>query len=364
MSRRPMTRLAVAAAAAGTICALGASAAFAAPALSWHGGGVVPGAITNDSPGLSSISFPVPSGTGQLVGWRARGNDSQIFYKYKVPGLHKGKWSATAKVPGTTSSAPAFGSYIDPLGRTAVLAVWTGPADHHIWYNQGETKANGTISWQKHSTALPKTVANTNTSAGPAVLFTDHAYRVIIAWRGPGLHVRFVVGIPVLRGFKWGASRVVTGPTVTPGCKDTVPCTGNTPALAEVNSNVTTGSIYFFWRQLDTQAIVYSTTPDTALNLNAPAFTANVTVPGAASLLGPAASDLGINGLKPLMLAYKSALSTAIRYQILTPGPTPAWTVPFPVPAAHTVAAPALLFNELGSTTPGNVGNIALRFFR
>jgi hypothetical protein len=360
MFRRPIARLAVAAAAAGTICAVGAGAALAAPNASWFGAGVVPGASTNNSPGISSVTFPVPRGTGQLVGWRARGNVGPIYYKYKVPGLNKGKWSVAGRVPGSTSSAPAFGSYTDPLGRNAVLAVWTGPADHHIWFSQGETKGNGTISWTK-AAALPKSVANTNTSTGPSVLFTDHAYRVIIAWRGPADHVRFVVGIPVVRGFNWGDSEVVTGPSVTPTCKDSVPCTGNTPALAEVNTTVTTGSVYFFWRQRDTRAIVYSTTPDTTANLNAPVFTPNVVVPGAASLLGPAASDLGINGLKPLMLAYKAPLSTGVRYQILSGG---LWTAYGLVPGAHTVSAPALLFNELATTTPGNVGNIALHVFR
>src|SRR5579859_4693887 len=156
MVRRPMTKIAVAAAAAGTICALGATAASAAPHTGWSGPRTVPGAITNDSPGVSSITFPVARGQGQIVGWRGRGASGPIFYKYRVPGLNKGHWSATGRVPGSTSSAPAFGSYRDPTGHWAVLAVWTGPADQHIWYSQGRTTAKGTISWSK-PTALPKT---------------------------------------------------------------------------------------------------------------------------------------------------------------------------------------------------------------
>jgi len=359
MVRRPMTRLAVTVAAAGTICALGAGAASAAPHASWVPAGSVPGAITNDSPGISLITFPVALGQGKIVGWRARGNAGPIFEKYRVPGLNKGNWSAVGAVPGATSSAPAFGSYIDPLGRNAVLAVWTGPFDHHIWYAQGETKANGTISWTK-ATYLPKTVANTDTTSGPSVLFTGHAYRVIIAWRGPGTHVRFVVGIPVARGFTWGDSEIVTGPPVTPTCK-IAPCTGNTPALAEVNTSATEGSVYFFWRQLGTKAIVYATTDDTALNLANPVFAAPVTVPGAASLLGPAASDLGLNGFGPLMLAYKAPFATNVRYQILTAG---VWTAPAVVLGAHTAAAPALLLNTLATTTPAALGNIVLHVFK
>src|SRR5260370_6616675 len=154
MVRRPMARLAVAAGAAGTICARGTGAASAAPHASWVPAGAVPGAITNDSPGVSSITFPVPRGLGQIVGWRGRGNAGPILYKYRVPGVNSGHWSKTGKVPGMTSSAPAFASYVDPFGVNAVLAVWTGPADHHIWYAQGETRPNGTIVWGK-PTVLP-----------------------------------------------------------------------------------------------------------------------------------------------------------------------------------------------------------------
>ncbi len=69
--RRPVTRFVSAVSVAGTICAVGAGAAFAAPAATWSG-----------------PSKPVP---GAL-----------------------------------TSAAPAVGSYIDPLGRNAVLIVWSG----------------------------------------------------------------------------------------------------------------------------------------------------------------------------------------------------------------------------------------------
>ena len=358
MFRRPMTRLAITAAAAGTICALGASAASAAPHATWSGPRIVPGAITNDSPTISSITFPVARGQGRIVGWRGRSASGPIFYKYKVPGLHKGRWSATGRVPGDTSSAPAFASYIDPFGHSAVLAVWTGPADHHIWFSQGETRANGTISW-KAATVLPKNVADTNTSSGPSVLVPDHSNRVIISWRGPANHVRFTVGTPLRRSFVFSSSRVVPGPNVTKNCKS-APCTGNTPALAEVSTSASAGTIYFFWREYGTRAVLYATTADTAANLASPTFAAPVRVPGAASIEGPAASDTGINGFGPLLLAYKTPLSTAVHFQTLSGS---GWSTPARVPTTHTAAAPALLFNVLATTTPVTDGNIVLHVF-
>jgi len=297
-------------------------------------------------------------GQGVIVGWRSRGSSGAIHYKYKVPGLNGGHWSATGKVPGSTSSAPAFASYLDPIGRSAVLAVWTGPADHHIWFSQGETRADGTISW-KAATVLPKTVADTNTSTGPAVMFPNHTYRVIISWRGPANHVRFTVGVPHRRTFVFSDSRAVPGPNVTPNCKN-APCTGNTPALAEVNTKATAGTIYFFWRQLSTRAILYATTDDSAANLAKPTFTAPVEVPGAASLVGPAASDTGINGFGPLLLAYKTPLSTSVHFQTLTAS---GWSTPARVPTTHTGVAPALLLKILATTTPATDGNIVLHVF-
>lgn len=358
MSRRPIARLAVTAATAGTICALGAAAASAAPSATWSRPRTVPSAITNDSPTISSIAFPVARGQGEIVGWRGRGASGPIRYKYKVPGLNKGRWSATGRVPGSTSSAPAFASYKDPTGKLAVLAVWTGPFDHHIWFSQGQTKKNGTINWTK-ATELPKKVNFTNTTNGPSVLFTNHAFRVIIAWRGPANHVRFTVGKPIHRGFTFSNSRAVPGPNVTKTCKNS-PCTANTPALAEVNSSARSGTVYFFWRQLSTRAIVYATTADSAAKLASPAFTAPATVPGAASLEGPAASDTGLDGFGPLLLAYKTPLSTTVHFQTLARGK---WSARAAVRTTHTSVAPALSIKVLATTTPAADGNIVLHVF-
>ncbi len=363
MFRRPMTRLAFTAVAAGTICALGASAAFAAPSASWSGPkGPVPGAITNDTPAISSITFPGVGGTGLIVGWRQRANAGHIFYKYKVPGQNKGKWSVKGELPGSsavTSSAPVFRSYTDPFGQHAVLAAWTGPLDHHIWFSQGETKSNGTINWTS-PTILPSSVKFTNTTNAPAVQFTNVAYRVIFSWRGPANHVRFTVGTPHHRGFTWSNSAIVPGAPVTAGCTG-APCTADTPALAEVQTSATIGTVYFFWRQRSSTEILYSSTPDTALNLAKPVFTGPTQVPGAASIEGPAASDSTLTGFGPLLLAYKTTASTHVDFQTLTSG---VWSSPALVPTTTTAVSPALFQNTLATTKPSADGTIVLHVFR
>jgi hypothetical protein len=362
MFRRPMTRLAITVAAAGTICALGASSALAAPAAGWSGPkGPVPGAITNDTPAISSITFPGTGGTGLIVGWRQRATVGHIFYKYKTPGLNKGKWSATSELPGSTaitSSAPVFRSYIDPYGHNAILATWTGHADHHIWFEQGETLANGTISWTA-ATVLPSKVQFTDTTNAPAVQFTNVAYRVVVSWRGPANHVRFTVGTPHHRGFIWSDSSIVPGAPVTKGCTG-APCTADTPALAESQTSATVGTLYFFWRQHSTDAILYSTTPDNAANLAKPAFTGPTTVPGAASIEGPAASDSTLAGFGPLLLVYKTPASTAVKFQTLTTG---VWSAPAVIPTVTTAVSPALFQNTLATTKPSADGTIVLHVF-
>src|SRR6266852_6108778 len=82
MLKRPLSRLVSAAAAAGTVCALGASAALAAPAATWSGPSKpVPGALTNSSPALSTVTFPNPIGQGIIVAWRGRGVAGHVFFK-------------------------------------------------------------------------------------------------------------------------------------------------------------------------------------------------------------------------------------------------------------------------------------------
>ena len=361
MSRRSMTRLATAVTAAGTICALGAGAAVAAPAASWSGPSApIPGAFTNNSPALSTVAFPGPIGQGTLVAWRGRGAAGHIFYKFRTP--HRG-WSKLGEIPGAnaiTNVAPAIRGYKDPLGRNALLAVWTGHADHHIWYSQGETRTNGTIGWTKPA-VLPKTVALTNTIEGPSVFFPNNRNLVIVAWRAPFNHVRFSIGIPAKRNFKWSNSTVVPGNPPSPTkvhCKQ-APCTSATPAIAEVQTGTARGTLYIFWKQLGTRHVFYSTTTDNgATNWSHLVWSGPARVPGAATLLAPTASSVRLFG--PLLLAYKAPFGTHIRFQTLT---KMGWSAVGVVPAARTTNAPALLGGTLAHTKPTSVGNIVLHHF-
>ncbi len=362
MVRRQMTRLAIAAAAAGTVFALGASAAYAAPGSSWSGPqGPIPGAITNSTPSLSTVTFPGSIGQGVIVAWRTRGATGHIKYRFRTANFNKGHWSKVGEVPGAvaiTNVAPVIRSYTDPFGHSAVAVFWTGHLDHHIWYSTGETRPDGSISWTS-PTALPPNVLFDNTTAAPAALFTNKIFLVLLSWRGPANHVRFTTGKPDGHGFKWANSAIVPGAPVTTNCKD-APCTGNTPALAEQQTSTSHGTIYFFWRQLGTKAIMYSTTADTFANLAKPAFTAPAQVPGAATILAPAASDATTAGFGPLILAYKVVSNTNVRFQTLTSG---VWSAAARVPTTHTTVAPDLFQNRLATTTPGTDGNIVLHTF-
>jgi hypothetical protein len=361
MVRRQMTRLAIAAAAAGTICALGAGTALAAPGSSWSGpAGPVPGAITNSTPSVSSVSFPAPVGAGTIVAWRTRGTTGHIKYRFRTATFNNGHWSKVGEVPGAlTNVAPVIRSYTDTFGHSAVAVFWTGHLDHHIWWTTGETKANGTISWSQ-AAFLPKNVDFDNTTAGPTALFTNKAFLVILSWRGPANHIRFAIGQPSGRSFTWSNSRIVPGAPVTSNCKD-APCTGNTPAVAEQQTSTSSGTVYFFWRQLGSKAIMYSTTPDTNANLTGkPAFTGPTQVPGASTILAPAASDSTTAGFGPLLLAYKVVSNTNVKFQTFDNG---AWSAAARIPTTHTTVAPDLFQNRLATTTPGTDGNIILHTF-
>ncbi len=362
MLRRPLTRLVSAVTVAGALCAAGAGAAAAAPAVPWSGPGrPVPGALTNDSPALSTITFPNPIGQGVLVAWRGRGVAGHVFYKYRTNA--RARWSRTGVLSGAlTSSAPAIAAYTDPLGRGAVLLVWAGHADKHIWYSQGETRRNGTIGWTKPA-FLPKSIAFSSTFNAPAVFFPDHSDVVMVAWRGPFNHVRYSVGVPRGRGFGWAQSAVVPGlpPSPTSVHCTIAPCTSATPAITERTTSTSTGRIVVFWKQLGTRDVFDSSTSDGhGTNWRHLSWTGPAQVPGAATLTAPAASVPTLDGIGPLLLAYKAPLSTRVRYQTLT-GAT--WSTVATIPATRTAVAPALLRNLLATTTPGTIGNIVLHVY-
>lgn len=361
MLRSPLTRLATAVTVAGTICALGAGAAMAAPTLPWSGPSrPVPGAFTGDSPALSNITFPGPLGQGTLVAWRGRGGSGHMFYKYTTPALH-GHWSKTGEIrTAETSSPPAIRQYKDPLGRNALLAVWTGPADHHIWYSQGETQVNGTISWTA-PIALPPGVALTNTIEGPSLIFPNNRNLVVVAWRGPGNHVRYSIGTPHGRAFTWSASHPVPGnpPSPTSAHCTIDPCTSATPALAEVQTGTATGTLYVVWKQLGTKEVLYSTVTDNGATVWSHLVWAGPFQDvSAATLTAPTVSAVGLHG--PLLLAFKAPFNTHVRFQTFAGG---VWSAVGTVPATRTANAPALLGGLLANTTPTTAGNIILHHF-
>lgn len=362
MLRRPMTRLTTAVVAAGTICALGAGAAVAAPAASWSGPSrPIPGALTNDSPALSSITFPNPIGQGLVAAWRGRGIFGHIMYKYRTP--FTSGWSHLGVVPGaSTSSAPAIGAYTDPLGRSAVLVVWAGHGDNHIWYSQGETKANGSIRWTAPA-FLPHAIAYSSTFNAPTVFFPDHRNVVMVGWRAPFNHVRYSIGIPAGRGFHWAQSAVVPGnpPSPTSAHCTIAPCTSASLAITEETTSTSTGLLYVFWKQLGTRAVLYSTTVDGPATVwTHLTWTGPTQVPGAETLTAPAASVPTLNSTGPLLLVYKAPFSTLVRYQTFD-GLT--WSAFAIVPRTRTAVAPALFRNLLANTTPGTIGNIVLHVF-
>jgi len=363
MLRRPLTRLASAAVLAGTVCALGVTAAFAAPSATWRGpSNPVPGALTNDSPALSTVSFPNPIGQGLAVAWRGRGIAGHIFYKYRTVATRR--WSRLGKLPGAmTGSAPALGSYTDPLGRHALLLAWTGNLDRHIWYAQGETKQDGTIGWTS-PVSLPSSIKFSKSFAGPAVFFPDHNNVVVIAWRGPANHVRYTVGVPFGRGFRWQQSARIPGtpPSPTSAHCTIAPCTDATPAVTEQTTSTSSGQVFVFWKQLGTRDLFYSTTTDgSSTDWSHLAWTAPVQVPGAVTLTGPAASVPTLNAVGPLLLVYKAAFSTHVRFQTLT-GTT--WSGFANIPITRTAVSPALLRNVLATTTPATIGNIVFNVYR
>ena len=364
MLKRPIGRLAAAVTALGTIAALGASAAVATPGATWsHPSRPVPGAITNDSPSVGSIAF-TGLGQGTIVAWRGRSPAGPVFYKFRTRITRH--WSKTAVLPGaSTSSSPViiqYGGVHDPLSRDAVVAVWTGLFNHHIWYSEGETHPNGTISWTRPA-IIPRSVRYAASIEAPSAFFPNNKYVMVVAWRGPANHVRYSVGTPHRRGFLWSQSALVPGGTLgSPVHCVFAPCTSATPALTEVQNTGLTGTVYAFWKQLGTSKIFYATTIDgPATNWNHLIWTAPVQVPlGAATTQAPAASALRpiING--PLLLVYKGPVGTGVRFQTLTGGIWSPWAF---VPGAHTAVAPALRGATLATTTPVSFGRIVLQFF-
>ena len=244
MLRRPMPRLLSAAAVTGAACALSASALAAAPAATalaaaaaprpaghWSGPeGPLPRAFTSAAAALAPVSFPGSASRGLLAAWKGQ-LSGRVFYETRLSAA--GHWSARASIPlARTNRAPSVASYTDPDGRPAEVAVWKGRGNRRIWYSQGETARNGTISWTVPQ-SLPRTVRDRTRSA-PAVFFPFDTYVAVVAWKGPLHHVRYAIGTPGRPAGSGGRRRIAfraraPGPLPrSPKCKaarPTAPCT-------------------------------------------------------------------------------------------------------------------------------------------
>jgi hypothetical protein len=355
MLNRSMSRLATAVAVAGTVCALGAASAAAAatPGSSWSGRtGPVPHAFTNATPAMTSVSFAGHAAT--LVAWKGQ-RGAHVFYETTSSPHLSGGWSALASIPGAHSNAgPSVGSYVDPLGHEAVLAVWKGLGNHKIFYSQGETRGNGTISWGAPATLTKSKFTSTTTA--PAVFFPANAPhdRVIVAWKGPFDHVRYSVGTPAGRGFTWSSSNWLSAAANTR--------TSAAPALAEVQTGTAKGTLQVFWKGLHSDQIRFATTGD-PLNLTTSGgltWSAAATVPHAATTAGPAVSSLGLHGFGPLLLTYKGPAGLHVRYQTRT---STGWSAGKEVPGALTAVGPAQLRGVLATTSADASGSIFFHIF-
>jgi hypothetical protein len=360
MLHRSKSRLAVAAA-AGTVCALiAAGAAMAAPTPPWSkNNAAVPNAFTNTTPALSEIQ--VRNELGTFLAWKGQ-FDNKVKYKYRL----NGTWHATKVIPGAfTNTSPSAALFATKLGKQAVLVAWKALGNGGlsvIKYSDGVVANNGSISWTKPH-VLPGGKLS-ETSASPALLFPANAThpRVILAYRGPGDHVRVAIGTEIGtagRGFAWGTKKVksvwISGSTTT--------ITSAQPALAEVLGAGGNGTVYVFWKGEGGFApIRYATTPDLAgsgLDGNASlTWTLQGAVPDSGGINGlaqttgsPAVASADVHGDGPLLLAYKGPSGFFIRYQTFNAG---AWSQPHQFVSGNnntTAIGPALVHGILANVS-------------
>ena len=214
MLNRPMSRLATAVAAAGTVCALGAAtAAAAAPSAprSWSGPkGPVPHAFSTATPGLTRIFLTGTGKNGTLVAWKGKFDD-RIHYEMRIGG----HWSAARTVPGARR-APARRSASTRTRPATTPCSRSGRS----WPAAGLPTRRARLTPTARSpwgapASLPGSLTRTTTA--PAVLFPANAPhdRVIVAWKGPYDHVRYSVGTPAGRGFTWTPSAWLSAAAIT-----------------------------------------------------------------------------------------------------------------------------------------------------
>jgi hypothetical protein len=346
MLKRSAMKLASTVVAAGTICALGAASASAAPGWSPRTP-AVPRAFTNAGPSVTTVSFGNSPQVQTLLAWKGQGN-AHIFYEASPTiGVPK-SWSAKAEIPGAASTqAPSIASYRDPNGRNAVLAVWRGSGGL-IQLAQGETKPGQQIDWTAVST-LPKSIYDT-TDAQPSVFFALDKYVAVVAYRGPFDHIRYIEGVPFKRGFNWSPSHEISTSAVA----------SSGPAIAEQQTGTGHGQIFVFWKGQGTNQVNYSTTTDPIAPSGSVVWTPPTVLAKAVTSTTPAASALGAHGTGGLMLVYKAPHAAHLLFQVMAAG---TWSDPAPVPSSNTVFAPALVRNELANTSAAGSGVIYFHTF-
>jgi hypothetical protein len=341
----PKSRLASAAAVGAVVCALGAgTAAAATPRVdgTWSGRqGPVPHAFTNASPALASVLFPGSARPRTLVAWRGQGGQ-HVFYEYSPAG--SSTWSALASIPGAkTSTAPSVASYTDPSGRSAVVAVWKNLGSGRIFYAQGQTKANGTITWTA-PVGFPTSKYFT-TATAPTVFFPLHSYKAVFLYKAPFNHIRYVIGTPKHRGFVLSATKVIASNALA-----------SSPAgVTEASRGTAKGTIAVFWKGLGSDQVYYSTTTDPLTIAKGISWTPVTALAGSTTSAAPAASTTGLHGSGSVLLAYKAPHNVGIIYRTLTSG---VWSAPAAVPGIQSTNGPALLRNVLAATSPAGGGNI------
>jgi hypothetical protein len=361
--RHPKSRLVTAAAAAGTVCALAAGgAALANPTTGWSKSApAIPHVYTNATPALASYELNGQFGT--FVAWKGQ-RDNNVMYRDR----YHGKWSGIGTIPGAHSSlGPAAALYTDARGKPAEFVTWRALHTNTIFYVTGEIGAKS-IFWTKPHSIAVKGDKLAFSDTGPAVLFPLNSpnARVIVAWRGPGHHVRYELGTPGTgknaRFFSFTSSAWISGNTTL--SKTT---TSTTPALAEVIGPDGNGTIYVFWKADGSgRAISYARTPDhKTTGLGGGKYipwTLLGGVKNASSTSGPAASDTSVHGTGPLLLVYKGPSGENIRWQTLSGG---VWTG-FSFVNGHdnkTTISPALLNTTMASVSPTSSGAIYLHHF-
>jgi hypothetical protein len=344
-------------AAAGAVCALAAgSVALASAKPVWSRPSTIAGSYTNASPGLAAYYYH--NVRGLFVTWKGQ-NSNDVYYRFK----YHAKWSRVEAIPGAgTTDGPAAAFYTNYRGIPSELVAWKALHSDTIWYATGEITGGAKLSWSKTRSIAVKGDTLAYSSTGPAVIFPLNSTnaRVIIAWRGPGHHVRYELGAQDGRYFSFDKSQWISGGTATDST-----LTSDTPALAEVIGAGGNGTVYVFWKADGKgEALSYASTPDLAKTGLTGSKTVPWTllggVPHGASTSGPAAADVSAHGNGPLLLAYKGPSGDSIRYQILTGS---AWSGVHYVSGAQnkTTLSPSLLNTLLANVAPTSSGRIYLR---